>query len=950
MDYLLGRHFISLALILLFAIWLIAQRATRDKELRYFWLTLICCFFLILEDLFETSASLDPSLRFWRTLLSVAGYFLRSAATVGLVLVVCRPEQRRKTLWLPCLLNLLLCSTAFFTDLVFGFNEDYVFYRGPLGFVPFVVPLFYLGVLLWLTFRHFGDNGRKADQLILLPCAVLCLVSAGLDATRGGVRLHEAIMISCIFFYVFLRSYDVRRDSLTLLLNRQSLYEDCESLDKNICAAASLDMNGLKTINNAEGHRAGDEALKKIGETILATLDANMRAYRIGGDEFVILFSDMDEITVREKINRIRKSLEESGCSLSAGYVMREENEDPESLLRRSDLKMFENKALYYKDRRHDRRQDRRGGSDASVTEITKRKLEESPQPVAVCRFRDHGTEVLTVSDGFCRLFGFPDRAQALSVMEHDITGNAHPDDLDRLSGAILRFSSGKEYLDVVYRIRADLKTGWRVVHARGSLLHTSDDTRIAYVWFMDEGVYIEGEEASGTTINRALNKALHEESILHATHFDPLTGLPNLAWFFQLTDAGKEKLFAEGKQGCLLYMDLNGMKYFNHRYGFAEGDALLRSFAEILVKIFGREKCCHIAADRFVTSAPADEAESMVQRLFGEAERMNGGRTLPVRIGIYSTEMELVPVSSAFDRAKMACDAIRKSDSSGFNYYSTELRDEAKRHQYLTENIDKAIEERWIQAYYQPIIRSSDETLCDEEALARWIDPVEGFLSPASFVPLLEKAGLIYKLDLCVLDQTLEKIKLLEKAGQRVVPQSINLSRADFDACDIVQEIRRRVDAAGVSRSMITIEITESIIGSDFNFMKEQITRFQSLGFPVWMDDFGSGYSSLDVLQSIPFDLIKFDMSFMRKLHEGERGKIILTEMMKMASLLQVDTICEGVEAEEQVRFLQKIGCAKLQGYYFGKPAPFVPPEEPTPETAPAESTDPAEDPGKNT
>ena len=101
MDYLLGRHFISLALILLFAIWLIAQRATRDRELRYFWLTLICCFFLILEDLFESSASLDPSLRFWRTLLSVAGYFLRSAATVGLVLVVCRPEQRRKTFGFP---------------------------------------------------------------------------------------------------------------------------------------------------------------------------------------------------------------------------------------------------------------------------------------------------------------------------------------------------------------------------------------------------------------------------------------------------------------------------------------------------------------------------------------------------------------------------------------------------------------------------------------------------------------------------------------------------------------------------------------------------------------------------------------------------------------------------------------------------------------------------------
>jgi EAL domain-containing protein (putative c-di-GMP-specific phosphodiesterase class I) len=299
------------------------------------------------------------------------------------------------------------------------------------------------------------------------------------------------------------------------------------------------------------------------------------------------------------------------------------------------------------------------------------------------------------------------------------------------------------------------------------------------------------------------------------------------------------------------------------------------------------------------------------------------------VRVGVYSTAMEDVPVSTAFDRAKMACDAIRLSDVSGFSLYNSELSDEERRHQYLAENLDKAIEEKWIQAYYQPIVRASDETLCDEEALARWIDPVEGFLSPAHFIPQLEKAGLIYKLDLCILDQVLEKIRSREAAGQPVVPQSINLSRSDFETCDIVQEIRKRVDAAGVPRSMITVEITESIIGSNFDFMREQIARFQELGFPVWMDDFGSGYSSLNVLHSIPFDLIKFDMSFMRKLDEGERGKIILTEMMRMSSSLRVDTVCEGVETEAQVRFLQEIGCSKLQGYYFGKPAPLPAVEE---------------------
>ena len=926
MDDLLGRHFITLALILLFAIWLLAQRVTRDKELRYFWLTVVSCFLLVLEDQFEVIASEDPSLRLLRTFLSVAGYFLRSTATVGLVLVVCRPEQRRKVIWIPCILNLLVCSTAFFTDIVFGFDADYAFYRGPLGYVPFIVPILYLAAILWLTFRRFGDSGKKTDQMILIPSALLCLLSAALDATHGGVRLHEAIMISCIFFYVFLRSYDMRRDSLTLLLNRQSLYDDCISLDKKICAAASLDMNGMKLLNDSQGHHAGDAALKKIGGCLLQASDSRMRNYRIGGDEFIILFSGRDEISVRQKTDEIRNSIREAGYSVSTGYAMREENEDPESLIRRSDLKMFEYKAQYYRDKQHDRRHGRREKNDSSMDRTTKKALEDSPQPVAVYQFANHRVETLAVSDGFCRLFGYPDREQALYVLDHEMYKDTHADDQERLSGAMLRFSDGKEDLDVVYRTRAGMESGYRVIHARGMHIHTGTDARVAYVWYMDEGMYTEGDEASGTQISQALNRALHEESILHATHFDELTGLPNLAWFFQLCEAGKARIFSEGKQGQLLYIDLNGMKYFNHRYGFAEGDNLLKAFAEILVRIFGKENCCHIAADRFVASTVEEGSENRIQQLIAEAQQMNSGRTLPVRIGIYSTQMEDVPASSAFDRAKMACDAIRRSDASGFNYYNEKLRDEVRRHQYLVENIDKAIAENWIRVYYQQIIRTSDETVCDEEALARWIDPVEGFLSPAEFIPLLEKAGLIYKLDLCVLDQVLEKLRTLEASGADVVPQSINLSRTDFEACDIVQEIRKRVDAAGVPRSRITIEITESIIGSDFDFMREQISRFRELGFPVWMDDFGSGYSSLDVLQSIPFDLIKFDMGFMRMLDEGERGKIILSEMMKMASLLHVDTVCEGVEKEEQVCFLKEIGCTKLQGYYFSKPAPFEP------------------------
>ena len=242
---------------------------------------------------------------------------------------------------------------------------------------------------------------------------------------------------------------------------------------------------------------------------------------------------------------------------------------------------------------------------------------------------------------------------------------------------------------------------------------------------------------------------------------------------------------------------------------------------------------------------------------------------------------------------------------------------------QYIIDNLDRALQEKWITVYYQPIVRAVSRRACDEEALARWVDPVKGFLSPADFIPILEKAKLIYKVDLYVLEQVLEKMKFMASKGFYMVSQSINLSRSDFEVCDIVEEICKRIDSSGVPRNKINIEITESILGNDFDFMKQQIDRFKKLGFSVWMDDFGSGYSSLDVLHQIQFDLIKFDMSFMRQLDQSEKGKIILAELTRMASALGVDTVCEGVETEEQLQFLMEIGCSKIQGYYFQKPIP---------------------------
>ncbi|MBR3019482.1 MAG: EAL domain-containing protein [Clostridia bacterium] len=545
--------------------------------------------------------------------------------------------------------------------------------------------------------------------------------------------------------------------------------------------------------------------------------------------------------------------------------------------------------------------------------------LEGLQQPFAVYQFLDKQVITLLVSDGFCKLLGYADRNQAVWDMDHDMYKDTHPDDRQRVIDAALLFAAGGETYDAVFRTRAGVDSDYRVIHAHGKHVFTEAGIRLAYVWYMDEGLYIEGNESAGTWMNQELNSVLHEESILRAVNYDALTGLPNLGFFFKLCEINKARDANEGKQNCLLYIDLYGMKYYNHRNGFAEGDKLLKAVAEQLAGIFGLENCCHIGADRFSVYAVESGLIERLQSFLCSVEQMSS--RLPVRVGIYSSGIEDVPISSAYDRAKVACDIIPKTEISAFRYYTRELSDAEKRRRYVQSNIEKAISEKWIKVYYQAIVRTVNEKVCDVEALARWVDPELGFLSPAEFIPDLEASGKIYKLDLYVLERVLETIRIEKENGLTVVPHSINLSRADFDSCDIVEEIRQRVDAAGVRRELITIEITESVIGSDLEYMKAQIERFRRLGFPVWMDDFGSGYSSLDVLQSIQFDLIKFDMSFMKKLNGGGSTQIVLTDLMKLAASLGVDTVCEGVETEEQVHFLQEIGCSKMQGFRYSRP-----------------------------
>ncbi len=253
--------------------------------------------------------------------------------------------------------------------------------------------------------------------------------------------------------------------------------------------------------------------------------------------------------------------------------------------------------------------------------------------------------------------------------------------------------------------------------------------------------------------------------------------------------------------------------------------------------------------------------------------------------------------------------------------HYNETLRQNKLIESYILQHLDEALEKHYVKVYYQPVTRTINNSLCSTEALARWDDPVYGLMSPAAFIPVLEEHQLITKLDLYVLHEICREMKEREAQGYISLPVSFNLSRQDFIECDIFEEVEKTVAEFDVARDMLYVEITESMVMDDPDIFKREIHRFREAGYQVWMDDFGSGYSSLNVLHEYEFDEIKLDMQFLRRF--DERSKRLIRSIITMAKELHIKTLAEGVETKEQYDFLREIGCEKVQGYLFSPPVP---------------------------
>ncbi len=398
------------------------------------------------------------------------------------------------------------------------------------------------------------------------------------------------------------------------------------------------------------------------------------------------------------------------------------------------------------------------------------------------------------------------------------------------------------------------------------------------------------------------------------------LTGLPSMSFFIARSNDLLSNILDVQNEPVIGYIKLLHMRGFNNEYGYAQGDELIARTASLLAEAFPRRQLASITAGQFSLLCYKNEVENGLRRVYEALQEAKPGFRIELTAGFAQYDGTESAIS-LLDKAKLAQKRVDPQSGRLYRFYDAHMDEERRFRQYLINHLDEAIEKKYLKVYYQPIARAVTGEVCNEEALCRWADPRYGFLTPYRFIPTLEENALMYKVNLFVVRQVLEDMAKKRSLGVPVVPVSVNLSRRDFERCDMVEEITALVDASGFPRSILKIEITESAFISDPALLKREVDRFHEKGFDVWLDDFGSEYSTLNLLQELDFDLIKIDMQFMKNFSAGGKNYIIVSNIIDMAKRMGIATLTEGVETREHLQLLRKLGCEKIQGYLFNKP-----------------------------
>lgn len=405
---------------------------------------------------------------------------------------------------------------------------------------------------------------------------------------------------------------------------------------------------------------------------------------------------------------------------------------------------------------------------------------------------------------------------------------------------------------------------------------------------------------------------------------YDRLTGLYSKEFFYRKV---REELQENTDQEyTIICSNIENFKLYNDAFGREAGDRLLQEYAYTMVNMIGTDGICgRYGADRFLIFSRKEREQADRKRFILEIddERPKKMENINIKWGVYEITDSKVPVEQMCDRALLAADSIKGQYNQHIAVYDDTLRGKLLREKAVTDAMETALNEGQFTVYLQPKYSLKDECMAGAEALVRWIHPEWGFMSPGEFIPLFEKNGFIPRLDAYVWEQVCVKLKEWREKGYPLVPVSVNVSRADVYQLQLVEILSDLTKKYDVDPQYLHLEITESAYAENPGQIISTVEELRKMGFIIEMDDFGSGYSSLNMLSQMNLDILKLDMKFIQSEMEKPENQSILNDIIRMAHRMNLSVVAEGVESKEQVKRLQKFKCDYVQGFYFARPMP---------------------------
>ncbi len=816
-------------------------------------------------------------------------------------------------------------------------------------------------------------EGRKAlqevkknlyEKKVSLEEANLCFIKDGMESWIHGVgkcmyddcgelelvigKLSDVTNIKNNEEKLLIKAHT---DALTKVSNREFAKNEINGylIDSSIDALPSLlilDIDNFKSINDNYGHGAGDSVLIKISKILKHEFRKSDVIGRLGGDEFIVFLKDViSKDIVYEKAQRVCEEVNKifKEVSVSIGVsIMSKDEATFDNLYKTADTALYQakkrgkNTFVCYSELSDEIRKEALTKTDKVIMEQTTggfsdvnsigffRKIMDNYNDIYYINLTKDSVKRYKESVLYQNEHNFRTYTEMYNHLLTEIVGLKERAQFEEQAKRenLIQLLATKERRVMRYLRLYNEKNEfiWCSIEILNHYSTSGEDVCCTLLF-----KYISDEEVDQLTSLESAKSDELEMELMKQEHFDPLTGLYKESKFlYEVANILRNDM---ERQYAIITFDVDRFRVFNDMYDEQLAEEILIAIADVLRALPVEGKCyCRYHSDRFILFIPYQKRTDIIKVIEFIQQECNKIRIvkslLKLSFGVYQIVDRSVPVRLMCDWARLAEYNVKGLSMQYYAFYNEEYRSHLLEQQIIENEMHQALEEGQFEMYLQPSYELQTNKVIGAEALVRWKHPQWGMVRPDKFIPLFEKNGFVIKLDEFIWEEACKKLKEWLDCGYEI-PISVNISRIHTYDTAFVQKLVTLVETYQIPKKLLQLEFTESMFTENTDPLCRLMERLKEQGFTLLMDDFGSGYSSLNMLKNVPIDVIKLDRVFFDDIMENTRGKIIIQSSIKMIHDLHLDVTAEGIEKKEHVEFLNQCRCEKGQGYFYSKPMP---------------------------